>query len=379
MPRIEITSDLDCLEPAPIRVTIPSDITLPAGELHLREVGGTRVLPAQREGDSLVVLVSGLEAGEARAYQVAQGAPAGKVTLKDDGPHALSIHLPEGLFTTYNFKPDEARPYFHPVHGPGGKRVTRDYPMKNVAEEKAAGDQDHPHHRSFWTAFDEVNEVNNWAETQGHGFTRHKKFEDRKEGPTYAGFIAAAVWTSAEGKPVLDEVRGIRVYNAGPDRRLLDYEVRLTAAYEDVRYGDTKEGGILAWRIFHTMKEKEGGKLENSNGAAGEKDTWGKKAAWLDYSGPVDGQVLGIAMMDHPSNPNHPCRWHARAYGLVGSNPFSTAAFEQGPAETIYHQKKGETLRFRYRVLIHKGGAKAGGVEDAYHAWVQGPRARLKG
>ena len=83
---------------------------------------------------------------------------------------------------------------------------------------------------------------------------------------------------------------------------------------------------------------------------------WGKRAAWLDYSGPVGGEVLGIAMMDHPGNPNHPCRWHARDYGLVGTNPFANGAFGE-PQKTPYHQKQGQTLRFRYRVLIHKGSA----------------------
>jgi len=380
MPSIEISAELDSLQPSPVRIAVPAGMKLPAGALQLREEGGAGVVPAQRDGDGHVVaILSGLKAGQKRRYRLEAGTAKEGVALKEEGAHALSIVLPDGAFTTYHFGPMLPRPFFHPVVGPGGKRVTRDYPMKDVAEEKAAKDQDHPHHRSFWTAYDEVNGTNNWSEVEGHGYTKHQKLEGREHGPVFGGFTAHSTWTSKDGKPILDERRTIRVYNVGPERRLLDYNVTLHAAYEDVEYGDTKEGGILAFRVFHTMKGAEGGRMENSAGAVGEKQAWGKRAAWLDYSGPVEGQVVGIGVMDHPGNPNHPPRWHARDYGLVGTNPFATAAFEKGAAKTPYHQKKGETLQFRYRVLIHRGTAREGGVDEAFHAWIQPPAVRGAG
>jgi hypothetical protein len=374
---LEIYSELDCPLPTPVHLEVPPSELPRGGALYLREHGSELLAPAQADEDGLVALLPETGAGAARRFElIALQEQAAGVRLKDEGPHALSIWLPEGHFTTYTFDPAVARPFFHPVIGPGGKRVTRDFPMKDVPEEKEARDQDHPHHRSFWTAYDEVNGVDNWSEAAGkHGWTRHKRFERRDQGPVFGGFTAFSTWTSHDGKPVLDERRSIRVYNAGPERRLLDYEVQLIADYEDVEYGDTKEGGILAFRVFHTMKGARGGRMENSAGQAGERQVWGKRAAWLDYSGPVQGEVLGIAMMDHPGNANHPCRWHARDYGLVGTNPFANAAFGEGQ-KTPHHQKKGETLRFRYRVLIHRGDAKQAKIEDAYHAWVQGPEGR---
>ncbi|MCC2672736.1 MAG: hypothetical protein K0Q72_5208, partial [Armatimonadetes bacterium] len=110
-----------------------------------------------------------------------------------------------------------------------------------------------------------------------------------------------------------------------------------------------------------------------------EKECWGKRAAWLDYSGQVEGEILGIGMMDHPGNPNHPCYWHARDYGLVGTNSFAKNAFQKELPKDGFHQKKGEKLLFKYRVLLHRGTAKEGAMEDAYHAWVQGPKAKVKG
>lgn len=373
MPVIEISSELDLVHPSPVWAPIPDGLVLPDGPLQLREEGSGRVVPAQREGDHLVAVLSGLGVGAKPRLHV-ETAPAAaanaKVTLKEEGAQALAIVLPEGPFTVYNFDPAIARPFFYPVFGPGGKPVTRNYPMKDLPEEKEAKDHDHPHHRSFWTAYGEVNGVDDWSEGAKHGWIKHQKFLDRKEGSVFGGFTAASVWTSAEGKPVLDERRTIRVYDAGPERRLLDYDVALIAAYEDVHYGDTKEAGILSFRVASTMKGSKGGRMENSNGGVTEAQCWGKKAAWLDYSGPVDGQVLGIAMMDHPGNFHHPCYWHARDYGLVGTNPFSIGSFEKGGPMTGTHQQKGETLTFRYRVLIHKGNAKEGRVDEAFHTWV---------
>jgi hypothetical protein len=46
------------------------------------------------------------------------------------------------LFTRYNVDPEQTRPYFHPTIGPGGVRVTRNFPMEEAPDES----QDHPHH-----------------------------------------------------------------------------------------------------------------------------------------------------------------------------------------------------------------------------------------
>ena len=365
--KITITTEHDYRDPAPVWMPLPAG--LPRFEnLALRDETRGTVCPAQVAGDSLVAVVGELRAGEIRRFRVEEIALRG-MRLSEEGPNALAISVPEGPFTTYHTDPKLPRPFLYPVLGPGGKGVTRNYPMKNLPGE----DHDHPHHRSFWTAYGEVNDVDDWSETPGHGFIRHQKFTERWQGPAFAGFSAKATWLSKEEKPLLDEVRTVRVYNAGPDRRLVDYTVALTAAYADLHYGDTKEGGILAFRVATSMDGNKGGRIENSIGGVTEKQCWGKRAPWLDYSGTVDGENLGIGMMDHPGNYHHPCYWHARDYGLVGTNPFSKAAFEGG-AKTGSHQKQGETLRFRYRVLIHKGDAKNGRVDEAYHAWIQPPK-----
>ncbi len=364
MPTIELHPSVTITQPTPMRIAVPVP-QLPDGPLELRPENGGPPLPAQPDGvDCIVAIVDRLQAGSVQRFQLEAATTASPgVTLRED-EGTLEIHLPEGHFTTYHFGPDVIRPYLWPLYGPGQKRITRNYPMEEVEGEE----HDHPHHKSLWTAFDEVNGVNNWHDGEGHGFTRHQEFTSH-DGPVFGGFIAQGVWTSREGGEFLDETRSVRVYNVGAGQRLLDYSVTLTAQKEDVTFGDTKEGGILSVRVASSMDGVRGGHIENSTGGKGEKECWGQRAAWCDYSGAVDGETLGIAVFDHPGNPNHPTRWHVRDYGLMTTNPLSNAAFVGGE-KTPATLREGESWMFHYRVLLHHGGALAGRVAEAYQAFV---------
>ena len=120
-----------------------------------------------------------------------------------------------------------------------------------------------------------------------------------------------------------------------------------------------------------TPDKKPGeGVIVNSTGAKGAANTWGKAAAWVDYSGPIGDKIYGIAIFDHPENPKHPTYWHVRDYGLFAANPFGEHDFYADETRdgslTI---QPGESLRFRYRVVIHPGDAAAANVAQLYAAW----------
>ena len=74
------------------------------------------------------------------------------------------------------------------------------------------------------------------------------------------------------------------------------------------------------------MELDEGGQIINSNGLTDTK-AWGQAAPWVDYSGMVDGQRLGIAILNHPSSFRFPTHWHVRTYGLFAANPFGLRDF----------------------------------------------------
>ncbi len=375
---IEITSTAGVAVSTPVSIQLEA-AQLPAGEenLWLRDEQSGHASPAQRTAEGVVALVGPFEAGEARRF-VLEPAPSltPGVTVQREGDDRLAISLPQTPFTVYNFSREVARPFCYPVFGPGGKNITRHFPMQDVEGEM----RDHPHHRSLWTAYGEVNGVDDWSEQANHGWIRHHDFTEITQGPVFGGFTATALWTHPDGKtPLLSETRTIRVYNVLGDRRLLDYEVTFFAEHGDVHFGDTKEGGILSFRVPTTMDGNKGGRIENADGGVGEKETWGKQSVWCDYSGPVEGEHLGIAVMDNPGNFRAPCHWHVRDYGLMTTNVFGTSTFEGKPDEKKgdHILKSGESLTFRYRVLLHRGAAAEGQVADVYQGYVQPPTARV--
>jgi hypothetical protein len=354
--------------PTPVRFEVPAN-SIPAGALILRSEAGGADLPAQADGDAVIAIVPPQDTDETLRYRLeSAAAPVGGVTLQEQGG-ALELYLPEGMFGAYHYGQSTPRPHLWPVYGPGQKRVTRNFPMETEHDEK----QDHPHHRSLWTAFDEVNGVNNWAESPGHGYTRHEEFTQRESGTVFGGFTARSRWTDADGAPVLSEMRAIRLYNAGAEQRWLDYGVTWQADHGDVTFNDTKEAGVVAVRVATSMDGERGGQITSAAGH-GEAECWGKPSPWCDYSGLVEGETLGIAIFDHPGNPGFPTRWHVRDYGLFATNPFSRGAFGEDE-KTPFVLRAGESVAFRYRVLIHRGAAQDAQVAEAYRLFADAERA----
>jgi len=161
--------------------------------------------------------------------------------------------------------------------------------------------------------------------------------------------------------------------------RYIDIGVTIHASHGDVTFGDTKEGtmGIRMHPLLRLQTdEKRGnhtakGNAVNSEGIEG-KAIWGKRAQWVDYWAPIDGQTVGIAIFDHPSNPRHPTWWHARYYGLVAANPFGIHDFENKPEGTGDMKiASGESVSFRYRFLFHKGDAKQANVVGEYKSFAE--------
>jgi len=113
------------------------------------------------------------------------------------------------------------------------------------------------------------------------------------------------------------------------------------------------------------------GKLINAQGGEREANVWGKRSEWVDYSGELDGEKVGVVMMDYPDNPRHPTYWHSRGYGLHSINPFGVSDFlndkTQNGSMTI---EPGQHVRFRYRVVIHPGLGPAR-LAELYQAYAK--------
>jgi len=235
---------------------------------------------------------------------------------------------------------------------------------------------DHKHHRSLWTAYGDLNGVDDWSEESGHAVVRHREFLEQTSGPVFGRIRARNDWLDGSGRKILDEEREVTVYNLPDIARVIDLRVVLRATESDVRFGDTKEGGIVSIRVATSMDGDKGGVITNSYGGVSEAETWGKRAHWCDYSGPVDGRTVGIAVFDNPSNFRYPTYWHVRNYGLMTANPFALSAYTRDPnCDGSHTVPMGTVFPFAYRIYIHDGDAAAGRVAEKYHGYINPPSA----
>ena len=362
----------------PVELTIPTEQFDSSKSKCLKELHTGRLIPIQivptsdKSQAKIAWLVDELRAYSERHYAVVDGSPgkgaAGVSLIENKTESALEIYIDNQFFTRYNFDKNYSKPFLYPIIGPYGANITRHYPMKqNVPGETT----DHIHHRSIYTSHGDMNGSDNWSEEEGHGHIVHTKIMGCLSGTIFGEFIAENEWQNASGQPIVREQRRIRAYWQPSDRRILDYEVTFFADWEDVRFGDTKEGGILSVRVASSMDAVKDGRIENAHGGVSEAETWGKRAVWCDYSGPVEDRWQGIALFDHPDNFRHPTYWHVRDYGLMTANPFGLSHFKNDKTwDGSYVLKKGGSLRFLYRIYIHSGNVQDGGVKERYFDFI---------
>ena len=303
-----------------------------------------------------VVLVAAVES---RAVEItAQPSPRG-VVVKIDGD----------LFAEYLTRSGN-KPIVWPILGPTGKPMTRAYPMVDLPKGKK---DDHPHQRSFWFTHGSVNGVSFWEEGGKAGSIVHRRFVEVAGG--HEGVIVAQNdWLAPGGKKVCEDLRRLK-FGAEKDARWIDFDITLTATAGPLTFGDTKEG-TFGVRVADTMKVdlKQGGKIVNSEGQTDQK-AWGRPAAWVDYHGPVDGETLGIAILNHPDSFRFPTTWHVRTYGLFAANPFGLHDFPDGQnADGTHKVPAGGSFSLYYRVWLHKGDTQEGKVGEAYRAYAQTPK-----
>jgi len=327
----------------------------------------------------LTWVVDDLPARASAVYELAPGAAAtaGPGVEMLPGKDAVDIRVGGSLLTTFHYGEAWSRPFLHPLIGPYGDPVTRAYPVRtDVAGEK----QDHPHHKSVWVAWGDVNGTDNWSENRekGHAKQRLQAPPRCESGPVRGRLEASLDWISEKGAKVLEEDRSITVWNLPADLRAIDLEVVFRATCGPVRFGDTKEGGICSVRVATSMDAAVNGTIVNAYGGTNEAETWGKRAPWCDYCGPVQGHTVGIAIFDHPDNLRYPTWWHVRNYGLMTANPFGLSHFlNDRTLDGSHRLPAGGTLAFRYRVVCHAGTAAEAGLAERYHDFINPPRVAV--
>jgi len=305
----------------------------------------------------------------------------------------LRIEIDGRLFTEWRHR-EWIGPFLYPVIGPNGESLTRHFPMKAGMPGE---DPDHPHHRSVRFSHSDVNGFNFWwapdpAKEAPRVAVNLEKIERITSGET-AEFILWNQWLG-DGRLVLRERVRLAFIPLENREVLMDYDTELHAGEQPLVFGDKRDGGLLV-RVAGTMKveDEKGnpgmGTILNSRGDRN-RDAWGKRAEWADYSGPDgSGGTVGIAMFDHPANLRFPTHWHARTYCLMTANRFGTDHFKgnYGDHKTVvcapagadcpacnsrsgdHTIAAGKSLILRHRFFFHHGDAETAKVADQYRAY----------
>jgi hypothetical protein len=298
-------------------------------------------------------------------------------------PNEIAVEIDGKPFTVFYLGgADLHRPYLHPLRSATGRIVNRSFPAGQIVGETT----DHPHHAGLFYGHGDVNGYNYWAvqnvaspqppASPNFGRIVLKEVVEVKSGKESGSVDVVLTWLKPDGAPLMTEARRT-TFHAHPELRIIDVDFDF-AAIDTVVFRDTKEG-TFAMRMATVLDEpparpKPGesartGRLRNAQGGEGEPNVWGKRSEWVDYSGLIDGEKVGVVMMDHPGNPRHPTYWHSRGYGLHSINPFGVSDFlndkTQNGSLTI---APGQHVRFRYRVVIHPGATPAK-LADLYKAF----------
>jgi len=367
-------TDRTCRE-LPMRAAIDAEYA-PGPAVLVAADGAEIAARIVKEDGATVVywVLDELGAGQSVAYSLESGKGGdGGVHVKRVGDN-VDVTIDGKPFTTYVAMSGH-KPICYPIYGPKGKPMTRSYPMEDArADEKT----DHIHHRSFWFTHGDVNGVDFWAEGEKAGKIVQQTIE-AAGGPVVGTIRTSNDWIAPDGTRVCTDKREMKFYNV-TEGKLFDITIAVSALDKPVLFGDTKEG-TFAFRTAASMKPDagKGGMVCNAHGDTNDA-AWGKAAPWVDTSGPVDGEVVGIAMLEHPASFRAPTTWHARTYGLVASNPFGWTSFMKGEGRNGDHTiEPGGSMTFRFRIWLHEGDAQEAGVDDVWRQYANPPSVEVVG
>ena len=206
----------------------------------------------------------------------------------------LKVKLDQQLLTEYHLGVGN-KPFFFPLIGPTGESYTRTYPMSILPDE----DHDHPHQRSCWFTYGNVNGVDFWSEGKRFGTIKETGRKLVVSGPVVGRMTTTNEWRAADDRRFCVDERTVTFYRT-KSARIIDFEFRIAANDGPVTFGDTKEG-MFGIRVASSMDvtKKKGGKITNAEGLTDEK-AWGKPSPWVDYVGPVKDKI-GRHRHDQPS------------------------------------------------------------------------------
>lgn len=292
----------------------------------------------------------------------------------------IDISVDGKPFTSYIYPDVLMKPVLYPLRTTKGTLVTRGWPLDPRPEERV----DHPHHVGMWFNYGNVNGLDFWNNStaippekkKDFGTIKHVAVEKIKASNKNAELAVQKDWQSPEGKSLLKENTKY-IFSEEGSQRSIEMTTTLTAIDQDVSFADNKEG-LIGIRIARELEhpsdkpeiftdangnptsvaalnnDKVTGKYRSSEGIEGD-NVWGTRGKWVNLMGKIGDEPISLLILDNPKNVGYPTYWHARGYGLFAANPLGQKEFSKGKETLNFKLKKGESVTFRYKVIISSG------------------------
>jgi hypothetical protein len=302
------------------------------------------------------------------------------VVTEDKGGKRVDITVDGKPFTAYIYPDELKKPVLYPLRTSQGTLITRGWPMDPRPGERV----DHPHHVGMWFNYGDVNGLDFWNNStdipeekkNGFGTIKHRSVTKMLSGNNKAELEVTMDWQKPDGSNLLREDTRF-IFNGTGNMRTIERITTLTALQEDVSFKDNKEGVIgirLARELEHPSSKPEiftdasgqatpvakmnnegvTGKYRSSEGIEGDA-VWGTRGRWVNLSGKIGQEEVSLVLLDNPANVGFPTYWHARGYGLFAANPLGQKEFSKGKEVLNFKLPAGQSVTFRYKVLIASG------------------------
>jgi len=300
--------------------------------------------------------------------------------VENEADKRVDITIDGEPFTSYIYPDELMKPVLYPLRTSKGTFVTRGWPMDPRPGERV----DHPHHVGMWFNYGNVNGLDFWNNStaipaekkDGFGTIKHVSVNNMTADNDKAELEVTMNWQKPDGTNLLKEETKY-IFTGEGDERAIELITKLTALDEDVSFMDNKEGllGIrLARELEHPSDKPEKftdangiatdvaqmnnegvtGKYRSSEGIEGD-SVWATRGRWVNLNGKIGDEPVSLVILDNPGNVGYPTYWHARGYGLFAANPLGQKEFSKGVETLDYKLKAGQSVVFKYKVLINSG------------------------
>jgi hypothetical protein len=288
--------------------------------------------------------------------------PGASSPASEDQSGLTAYELGPQIWIRYNNRPlscyrahrSQKYPYLFPLTGPiTGLSLTDETTLP------------YPHHRSLFFGCDRVNGGNYWQEGFETGQILSSGPKVASEAKDLIAITDSCDWQKPGGPVIIQDERKLWFRVPSDKLRMIEWSITLKAM-APVTVQKTNHS-LFSMRAALDITPKGGGNLVNAEGRTAEKGTAGAKSAWCDFYGKrlaMPDVIEGIAIFDHPRNPWAPTPWFTRDYGFASPTPLN---FIDEP----WRIAPGNSVSFRYAVVLHAGDPTAANLAGLYQEWAQ--------